>query len=390
MISVTTDSVPERERVEFWADLVSRHVTPIRIEPSGTHSVHGEIRAHAIGALGVAQVSGMGVLASHTRAHIARATDHVYAACVHVDGEARLTRRSETIALRPGDVFLTDSRHPFTFDLERRWRHLVVTMPVHWLDGRVARPEALAGAVLRPSARPPLGTPPGCGRCGRRAALGDREGDLRATIRRIVGRVARRVAPPWPHALGGGTRRDLRQRLPHHRPGVRRPRSDAGRHRARRRGVEPHAGASVRRARTTTCRISGVSPPARCTQHHPSGGAGRCEARGQTNGAAHGRRRARETGPLEDVSGDRAIDDAEHVREHVRVGGEQESQRKGQREYPLTQRLFGEHLVDEKRCGLRHSSRAAARARSAPFTAERDEFLGVAYVACHTQEAMLE
>ncbi|MBX6721859.1 MAG: helix-turn-helix domain-containing protein [Dactylosporangium sp.] len=149
MIAVTTDSVPARERAEFWADLVSRHVTPIRIEPSGAHSVHGEIRAHAIGALGVAQVSGMGVLASHTRAHIARATDHVYAACVHVEGEARLIRRGETIALRPGDVFLTDSRHPFTFDLERRWRHLVVTMPVHWLDGRVARPEALAGAVLR-------------------------------------------------------------------------------------------------------------------------------------------------------------------------------------------------------------------------------------------------
>lgn len=63
MIAVTTDSVPARERVEFWADLVSRHA--------------------------------------------------------------------------------------FTFDLERRWRHLVVTLPVEWLDGRVARPESLAGAVLR-------------------------------------------------------------------------------------------------------------------------------------------------------------------------------------------------------------------------------------------------
>lgn len=149
MMTLTTDGVPARERAEFWADLVSRHVTPMGIEPSGPRGVRGEIRARPIGGLGAAEVSGLGVRASHTSAHIARATHHLYAACVHVDGDARLTRGGETIVLRPGDVFLTDSRHPFVFELDQSWRHLVVTMPTHWLDARVARPELLAGAVLR-------------------------------------------------------------------------------------------------------------------------------------------------------------------------------------------------------------------------------------------------
>jgi AraC family transcriptional regulator, positive regulator of tynA and feaB len=149
MISVTTDSVASQERAEFWADLVSRHVTPIRIEPAGAQPLRGEIHTRVLGNIGVARVSGQGVRAVHTRAHIARARDHVYAACVHLDGEARISRCGETISLRRGDLFITDSRHEFTLALERPWRHLLVTVPTHWLDGRVARPELLAGAVLR-------------------------------------------------------------------------------------------------------------------------------------------------------------------------------------------------------------------------------------------------
>jgi AraC family transcriptional regulator, positive regulator of tynA and feaB len=149
MVSVTTDGIPPRERAEFWADLVSRHVTPMLIEPAGKLALHGEIQARLIGGLGVARVSGRGVHALHTGAQIARARGHVYAACVHLEGEARITRRGEGIALQRGDIFLTDSRHEFTLDLERPWRHLVITLPTGSLDSRVARPELLSGAVLR-------------------------------------------------------------------------------------------------------------------------------------------------------------------------------------------------------------------------------------------------
>src|SRR5258705_3093587 len=113
MVSVTTTSIPTRERAEFWADLVSRHGPPIEIGAAGKLALHGEIQARVIGDLGVAQVSGLGVHALHTGAHIARARGHVYAACVHLEGEARITRRGEAIALRRGDIFITDSRHEF-------------------------------------------------------------------------------------------------------------------------------------------------------------------------------------------------------------------------------------------------------------------------------------
>ena len=148
MISMTTDSVLPRERAEFWTDLVSRHVTPMCIEPAGEQPLSGEVQARVIGDLGVAQVSGRGVRASHTRVQIARTRGHLYAACVHLDGEARINRRGEQIALQKGDVFITDSRQEFTLDLERPWRHLLITLPTEWIDSRVTRPDLLSGAVL--------------------------------------------------------------------------------------------------------------------------------------------------------------------------------------------------------------------------------------------------
>lgn len=149
MLAANTESVPPRERAEFWADLVSRHVTPIRIEPAGAGALRGEIEARACGDFGIARVAGAGVHAAHTHAHVARANAHLHCVCVNLAGEARITRRGETVALQPGDVFVTDSRQEFAFDLDRPWRHLVIALPTEWLDGRIARPETLAGAVFR-------------------------------------------------------------------------------------------------------------------------------------------------------------------------------------------------------------------------------------------------
>lgn len=149
MISLTTDGVAPRERVEYWADLVTRHVTPMQMAPSGGAPLRGEVRAQVIGNINVAEVSGQGICASHTRAEVARADGHLYAACVNLDGNARIKRRGEELELRRGDVFITDSRHEFAFDLGRPWRHLVLSMPTEWIDSRLPAAETIGGIVVR-------------------------------------------------------------------------------------------------------------------------------------------------------------------------------------------------------------------------------------------------
>jgi AraC family transcriptional regulator, positive regulator of tynA and feaB len=149
MASVTTDDVPARERAAFWEDLVSRHVTPIHIGQVGGCGLRGEIEARPLGEVAIAAVAGVGIRAEHTRGHVGRAATHFHAACVILDGHMRFTRHGDTLALQPGDIFITDSRREFALDLERPWRHLVFALPCDWLDSRVARPASIAGVVVR-------------------------------------------------------------------------------------------------------------------------------------------------------------------------------------------------------------------------------------------------
>lgn len=149
MLSITTDAVKSTERAEFWTDVVSRHVTPIQIEPRGSGALRGEIHAVPVGAAGVAQVSGQGIRALHTGAHIARGTAHLHAVCVHLCGETRIERRGIVTALQPGDIFITDSREEFALDLAGPWRHLVIALPTQWLDARWDGTKGIAAAVIR-------------------------------------------------------------------------------------------------------------------------------------------------------------------------------------------------------------------------------------------------
>lgn len=149
MIAMTTDSVRPRERVEYWEDLVTRHVTPMRIQPSGRSPLCGAVRAQVIGDITVADVSGSGIDASHTRAEVAHTRSHLYAACVNLDGDTRIKRRGEQITIQKGDVFITDSRQQFALDLERPWRHLVVSLPTQLMDSRMTRPDLISGIVVR-------------------------------------------------------------------------------------------------------------------------------------------------------------------------------------------------------------------------------------------------
>jgi AraC-like DNA-binding protein len=149
MALVSTDDVPARERAEFWEDHVTRHVTPIHIEQVGGRRLRGEIDARPLGEAGIAVVAGAGIRATHTGGHVGRAGAHLHAACVILDGHMRFTRDGDTVALQPGDIFITDSRREFALDLERPWRHLVFALPCDWLDSRVARPESIGGVVVR-------------------------------------------------------------------------------------------------------------------------------------------------------------------------------------------------------------------------------------------------
>jgi hypothetical protein len=101
-------------------------------------------------------------------------------------------------------------------------------------------------------------------------------------------------------------------------------------------------------------------------------------------------RRPCKTGTPEDVTLDRPVCDPEHARQHGRIAREQEAQRKRQRQHPLPHRFSRQYFLCQESRRLRHSPRAAARTDPPPLAAECHQLLGVAGLALHAQEAVLE
>src|SRR5690606_16478673 len=97
-----------------------------------------------------------------------------------------------------------------------------------------------------------------------------------------------------------------------------------------------------------------------------------------------------QAGLADQMPRDRAIDDAEHLRDDLGPGREQIAQRKRQRQHPLADRLARQDIVHEQRGRLGHPPSAAARTEAAALAAERNQLLSLTRLALDPQKPVLE
>lgn len=86
----------------------------------------------------------------------------------------------------------------------------------------------------------------------------------------------------------------------------------------------------------------------------------------------------------------RTTADSKLAPSNLRPAREQETQRIWNTQHPLAYRLLGEDLIDQQRRALGHAPSATTRAETSPFATERHQVLGMAGVAAHPQETVLE
>jgi len=73
--------------------------------------------------------------------------------------------------------------------------------------------------------------------------------------------------------------------------------------------------------------------------------------------------------------GNDAVDDEQHGREQIGMGGQQDAQRDRKREHPLAHRHARDHTVDQVGSALRHAPRPTRGAKPAPLTRKRNQLL---------------
>jgi hypothetical protein len=129
------------------------------------------------------------------------------------------------------------------------------------------------------------------------------------------------------------------------------------------------------------------------------------ESLDQGHGSAH-RIRARQAGFADQMARYRAIDDAEHLRDHLGTRRQQIAQRKRQRQDPLANRMPRQDPFDEQRRRLGncscidlprafpalvgHPPGTAARTEAAALATERNQLLGLPKLTLDPKKSVLK
>ncbi|WP_225802581.1 helix-turn-helix domain-containing protein [Streptomyces sp. NK15101] len=126
---LTTASVPDRDKVAYWNDAVSRTLVPMTIAPRGDGPFDGRIATDRLGYLQVSTVEADAERVSRTPALIARSSEALVAVGVQMSGTATFVQDGRRAEVGEGDLVVYDTTRPYSFDYPQRFATHVFQLP---------------------------------------------------------------------------------------------------------------------------------------------------------------------------------------------------------------------------------------------------------------------
>ncbi|MGN9790455.1 helix-turn-helix domain-containing protein [Streptomyces sp. OZ13] len=126
---LTTASVPDRDKVAYWNDAVSRTLVPMTVAPRGDGPFDGRIATDRLGYLQVSTMEADAERVSRTPALIARSSEALVAVGVQVSGTATFVQDGRRAEVGEGDLVVYDTTRPYSFDYPQRFATHVFQLP---------------------------------------------------------------------------------------------------------------------------------------------------------------------------------------------------------------------------------------------------------------------
>ncbi|WP_406468634.1 helix-turn-helix domain-containing protein [Streptomyces sp. NBC_01594] len=126
---LTTASVPDRDKVAYWNDAVSRTLVPMTVAPRGDGPFDGRIATDRLGYLQVSTMEADAERVSRTPALIARSSEALVAVGVQISGTATFIQDGRQAEVGEGDLVVYDTTRPYSFDYPQRFATHVFQLP---------------------------------------------------------------------------------------------------------------------------------------------------------------------------------------------------------------------------------------------------------------------
>ncbi|MET9356033.1 helix-turn-helix domain-containing protein [Streptomyces sp. NPDC006617] len=130
---LTTASVPDRDKVTYWNNAVSRTLVPMTVAPRDDGPFDGRIATYRLGYLQVSTMEADAERFTRTPALIARSSEALVAVGLQVSGTATFIQDGRRAKVVAGDLVVYDTTRPYSFDYPRRFATHVFQLPRHVL-----------------------------------------------------------------------------------------------------------------------------------------------------------------------------------------------------------------------------------------------------------------
>jgi AraC family transcriptional regulator, positive regulator of tynA and feaB len=139
-------AVRQKERFDYWLDLIDEVFCPMHCEPvGGAERFYGRLDASNLGHIRLARVSTSPVAVSRRLPDIARIQDPPYLVKFQLRGEARWSQRGREVGLGPGDFVIASTAEPYRLDLITPYEMIVLAVPGSVMRQLATDPEHFLG-----------------------------------------------------------------------------------------------------------------------------------------------------------------------------------------------------------------------------------------------------
>nr|WP_253268094.1 helix-turn-helix domain-containing protein [Streptomyces asoensis] len=128
---LTTDSVPDGERLAHWRDALGRALVPMAVTARQDGPFEGRVSTERLGYLRIATIEADAQRLSRTAAHLTDAVPAVACVAVGVQtaGTATLVQDGRRAFVGEGDLMVYDTGRPYSLDFPGRFVARVVHLP---------------------------------------------------------------------------------------------------------------------------------------------------------------------------------------------------------------------------------------------------------------------
>jgi AraC-like DNA-binding protein len=105
----TTGQVDTRRRLDYWSELASDAITPMRVSAGRDSVFEGRLWTEKLGTVDMARAYSSPVVIRRTPNEISRGTEHAYLLSISEETSYSFCIRGRRRVGRPGDILLTDS-----------------------------------------------------------------------------------------------------------------------------------------------------------------------------------------------------------------------------------------------------------------------------------------